>query len=53
MAQRLDSGPVWVDEIHVHGIDIPFGGHKQSGMGVENRAEGLAEFTTTTLMSKK
>jgi len=36
VALRLETGMVWVNEIHVHGIDIPFGGHKQSGMGVEN-----------------
>lgn len=54
VALRLETGTVWVNEIHVHGIDIPFGGHKQSGMGVENGAEGLAEFTNTkTLMFKK
>jgi acyl-CoA reductase-like NAD-dependent aldehyde dehydrogenase len=54
VAQRLETGTVWVNEIHVHGIDIPFGGHKESGMGVENGAEGLAEFTNTkTLMYKK
>ncbi len=53
-ALRLETGTVWVNEIHVHGIDIPFGGHKESGMGVENGAEGLAEFTNTkTLMFKK
>ena len=51
---RLETGTVWVNEIHVHGIDIPFGGHKQSGMGVENGLEGLSEFTNTkTLMFKK
>jgi acyl-CoA reductase-like NAD-dependent aldehyde dehydrogenase len=54
VALRLETGTVWVNEIHVHGIDIPFGGHKESGMGVENGAEGLAEFTNTkTLMFKK
>jgi acyl-CoA reductase-like NAD-dependent aldehyde dehydrogenase len=54
VALRLETGTVWVNEIHVHGIDIPFGGHKQSGMGVENGAEGLSEFTNTkTLMFKK
>lgn len=54
VALRLETGTVWVNEIHVHGIDIPFGGHKQSGLGVENGAEGLAEFTNTkTLMFKK
>jgi acyl-CoA reductase-like NAD-dependent aldehyde dehydrogenase len=47
VAKRLETGTVWVNEIHIHGVDIPFGGHKQSGMGVENGREGLAEFTNT------
>ena len=54
VAKRLETGTVWVNEIHIHGIDIPFGGHKQSGMGVENGHEGLAEYTNTkTYMFKK
>lgn len=54
IAKRLETGTVWVNEIHIHGIDIPFGGHKQSGMGVENGQEGLAEFTyVKTYMFKK
>jgi len=54
VAKRLETGTVWVNEIHIHGIDIPFGGHKQSGMGVENGHEGLCEFTNTkTYMFKK
>ncbi|HEX3613513.1 MAG TPA: aldehyde dehydrogenase family protein [Sporichthyaceae bacterium] len=54
VALRIETGTVWVNEIHVHGIDLPFGGHKESGVGVENGAEGLAEFTNTkTLMFKK
>ena len=47
MANQIEVGTVWVNEIHIHGIDIPFGGHKQSGMGVENGREGLEEFTNT------
>jgi acyl-CoA reductase-like NAD-dependent aldehyde dehydrogenase len=54
VGQRLEAGTVWVNEIHIHGIDIPFGGHKQSGMGVENGQEGLQEFTNTkTYMFRK
>ena len=41
------AASVWVNEIHIHGIDILFGGHKQLGMGVENGKEGLQEFTNT------
>ena len=54
VANRLETGTVWVNEIHIHSIDIPFGGQKQSGMGVERGREGLCEFTNTkTLMFKK
>ena len=50
IASRLEAGTVWVNEIHIHGIDIPFGGHKQSGLGVENGREGLAEYTNTKVL---
>ncbi|MBT0567797.1 aldehyde dehydrogenase family protein [Williamsia sp. CHRR-6] len=54
IAGRLETGTVWVNEIHIHGIDVPFGGHKCSGLGVENGAEGLTGFTNTkTLMFHK
>lgn len=54
VAKRIQAGTVWVNEIHIHGIDIPFGGHKMSGMGVENGHEGLCEFTNSkTYMFKK
>ncbi|MGQ7937515.1 aldehyde dehydrogenase family protein [Paraburkholderia sp. D1E] len=54
VANRLETGTVWVNQIHVYGVDIPFGGHKQSGLGVENGHEGLCEFTNTrTLLIKK
>lgn len=50
VAHRMEAGTVWVNEIHVYGIDIPFGGHKQSGLGVENGREGLCEFTNTKVL---
>jgi len=50
----LEAGTVWVNEIHIHGVTIPFGGHKLSGMGVENGLDGLSEFTNIkTYMFKK
>jgi acyl-CoA reductase-like NAD-dependent aldehyde dehydrogenase len=51
VASRLETGTVWVNEIHVGGPDIPFGGHKQSGFGVENGTEGLSEFTNTKTLT--
>jgi len=54
VANRLEAGTVWVNEIHIHGIDIPFGGHKLSGMGVENGRGGLEGFCNSkTYMFKK
>jgi acyl-CoA reductase-like NAD-dependent aldehyde dehydrogenase len=47
VAKQLETGTVWVNEIHVLGVDFPFGGHKQSGMGVESGREGLLEYTNS------
>ncbi|WP_225032200.1 aldehyde dehydrogenase family protein [Paraburkholderia sp. XV] len=53
-ANRLETGMVWVNEIHTQGVDIPFGGHKQSGLGTEHGFEGRLLFTNpkTVLIRK-
>lgn len=53
VAERLEAGTVWINEIHNHSVDIPFGGHKQSGLGVENGVEGLKEYTNVKTYSLK
>ncbi|CAE6419256.1 unnamed protein product [Rhizoctonia solani] len=54
IAEKLEAGTVWVNEIHMYGPWIPFGGLKQSGVGVENGLAGLASFTNyQTLSSTK
>ena len=45
VAERLQSGTVWVNETQHLTPFASFGGHKQSGVGVENGLEGLAEYT--------
>ena len=45
VALRLQSGTVWVNETQHLTPLASFGGHKQSGVGVENGLEGLAEYT--------
>jgi len=45
IAERLDTGTVWINEAQHVAPWIPFGGHKQSGIGVENGTEGLLEYT--------
>lgn len=55
IALQLEGGSIYVNEIQGHGSNIPFGGHKQSGIGVENSIDGLAEFTNSqsVFISKK
>jgi len=45
LATRMDSGTVWVNKHADLAPNIPFGGAKGSGIGVELGEEGLAEFT--------
>lgn len=45
VARRIDAGTVWINKHADIGPHIPFGGAKQSGVGTEFAAEGLAEFT--------
>lgn len=47
IAERIDAGTVWVNEIHSFSPHVAFGGHKQSGIGIENALEGLAEYTNS------
>jgi acyl-CoA reductase-like NAD-dependent aldehyde dehydrogenase len=54
VANRLETGMVWVNEMHTQGVDIPFGGHKQSGVGTEQGHEGRLLFTNPkTVLIKK
>ncbi|MNP49610.1 NAD/NADP-dependent betaine aldehyde dehydrogenase [compost metagenome] len=55
VANQLDTGMVWINEIHTAGVDVPFGGHKQSGLGTENGHEGRLHFTNpkTVLIHKR
>ncbi len=45
-AMRLECGSVWINKHGTIQPNAPFGGVKQSGIGVEFGAEGLKEFTT-------
>lgn len=54
VANRMEAGMVWVNEIHTQSVDIPFGGVKQSGLGTEQGHEGRTLFTNpkTVLIHK-
>ncbi|MDQ0808733.1 acyl-CoA reductase-like NAD-dependent aldehyde dehydrogenase [Streptomyces sp. B3I7] len=51
VAARLDAGQVTINA-HANGLRpyLPFSSHKESGIGVENALEGLAEYTSTTVL---
>ena len=51
VAERLEAGIVWVNEAQALTPDMPFGGHKQSGMGVESGLDGLLEYTASQVVS--
>ncbi|MEL6950064.1 MAG: aldehyde dehydrogenase family protein [Pseudomonadota bacterium] len=44
IARRMETGTVWINQNLKVRPDTPFGGHKQSGVGVEYGVEGLLEF---------
>ena len=54
VASQVISGTIWVNKHLDLPFDVPFGGAKQSGIGVEYGQEGLEEYTqaTTINMSK-
>ncbi len=45
VAQRLACGSVWINKHGAIQPNVPFGGVKKSGLGVEFADEGLAEYT--------
>jgi acyl-CoA reductase-like NAD-dependent aldehyde dehydrogenase len=48
MARRLEAGSVWVNSHFDVDPRVPFGGHKESGIGMEWGMEGLKHYTNST-----
>ncbi|WP_417451408.1 aldehyde dehydrogenase family protein [Kordiimonas sp.] len=51
VALKLECGTAWVNKHLDFGPDVPFGGAKQSGIGVEFAKEGLHEFTQVSVLN--
>jgi acyl-CoA reductase-like NAD-dependent aldehyde dehydrogenase len=51
VAARINAGTVWVNKHLDVGLDTPFAGAKQSGIGTEQGKEGLEEFTQATIIN--
>jgi acyl-CoA reductase-like NAD-dependent aldehyde dehydrogenase len=52
IAARIESGTVWINTHLDFGPNVPFGGAKQSGIGVEFAEEGLKEFTQVQVINQ-
>lgn len=53
IAARIESGQVWVNQHVAIGPHIPMSGFKNSGLGVEQSVEGLAEYTQLQVINVK
>lgn len=51
VANRIESGSVWVNQHIAIGPHIPMAGVKSSGLGVEQSLEGLAEYTQISVIN--
>ncbi|HEY0594316.1 aldehyde dehydrogenase family protein [Sphingopyxis sp.] len=51
VADRIESGSVWVNQHVAIGPHIPMAGVKSSGLGVEQSEEGLAEYTQLSVIN--
>ena len=47
LSERLDAGIVGINSGAVSAAEMPFGGLKESGLGREGAAEGLAAYMET------
>ncbi len=45
VAERVESGTVWINDWHMVSCEYPFGGYKQSGLGRELGPGSLDEYT--------
>lgn len=48
MARQLSAGSVWVNSHFDVAPNVPFGGHKESGWGMEWGMEGFKQYTNST-----
>jgi acyl-CoA reductase-like NAD-dependent aldehyde dehydrogenase len=52
LAARLEAGTVWINTHMGINPDVPFGGAKQSGVGVEFGLDGLLEYTQLQVITR-
>ena len=52
IAERMESGTIWINQHIDLPANAPFGGSKQSGLGTEMGEEGLFEFTQLQVINQ-
>jgi acyl-CoA reductase-like NAD-dependent aldehyde dehydrogenase len=52
IALQIEAGTTWINKHLDFGPNVPFGGAKQSGIGVEFALEGLHEFTQVRVINQ-
>lgn len=53
VARRLEAGTVWINQHSVVSPDYPYGGHKDSGLGIQWGIEGLKAFCNIQVIAEK
>jgi acyl-CoA reductase-like NAD-dependent aldehyde dehydrogenase len=53
VAKQLQAGTVWINQHSVLDANVPFSGHKQSGIGVEFGREGLEAYCNVQVIARK
>lgn len=44
-AREVDAGQIYINEYYAEGVETPFGGYKESGIGREKGLEAIQEYT--------
>ncbi|PWN47287.1 aldehyde dehydrogenase [Violaceomyces palustris] len=50
IGRRIEAGSVWINKVMPFSPHTPFGGHKNSGVGVENGLDGIKLYTYTQII---
>lgn len=53
VASRIEAGTVWINQYLAVPFDVPIGGAKQSGMGVQNGIDGIKDFTQRRVVNAR
>lgn len=53
IAGRIETGTIWVNQHMSLPFDVPFGGAKQSGIGLQNGREGLEDVTQLRVLNAR